>query len=60
MWNAQFVATSPLESIMECLPVRAASRFSSAAFAVTSATLVEHRGIAPLISIIETSVSIAG
>ena len=58
--NVQFAATSPLESTTACLPVKDASHFSSAASDVTSATLVEPHATAPLISIIETNVSIAG
>lgn len=56
-WNAQSAVTSPLASITACLPVKAASRFSSAAFVVTSATLVELHATALSINIIETSVS---
>lgn len=58
--NARFAVTSPLESTTACLPVKVASRFSSAAFAAISATLAELHATAPLISIIEISVSTVG
>lgn len=58
--NVQFAVTSHLASTMECLPVKGASRFSNAAFVVTSATLVVLRGIVPSTSITAISVSIAG
>lgn len=59
-WSVPFAGTSLQASTMEYSPVRAASLSSSAAFAVTSATLAGLRVIAPLISITAISASIVG